>query len=807
MVRANPVKALLLLLLLACAPTWAASYTASATGNWNNMTTWGGMGTPFIAPPGNNDTISNIADGVTVTVTDAEIIGQSGVNGTKAITIANGGALIIANGGDLKCRGDFQYAAWGGGITTIYLAVQAGGIFEWDSSHAASPSATKYSAYPDSNYGSRGFVATGTSVNHAIVRSNAGGGNGYFSLGGHAIGGSYVSTYTDFLNIGDATNAAFELEHWGIQAQNNPFPWDATHDTFTNCGTILTDLGGGGMVGSEVFRHDFNVHVNTLGASLISGPGIIYPLCNAVSAPNCPAVGVREIIGNVLDAPIGSPSDGLSALGFTIHSNYVGAGIETTGSGTPGNTWTMFQNNFYRIQPPRLSDPIALMGDSRDNLWFLDEYLSYNPHGPQVTASSGQTLSGNIVDHAGQILNQVSAFMITNAGVGLAANSTYSLTNSILLPNAAGHSSFWLSAIFQMSGESGTVFSATHNTGMFDSVFDGVGLLTAHPGALPNPAGQLSSYANNIFWNPTGANPAYKLASGQLTANLNVCAPTNCDYNDGFNTLTDGGASTGFAGGANGYADNFSGGTPGVHDLAVDPMFVDPTRNTATFDSAYLGNTAPAWDSSATYNAGDIVSSRDASVYATSINPTGALINYRYVNKQGCSTTNPKPGVVPASAGQVNVNGTSVTWVSGRTVEIELAGLPFYVAAVTCSPNCTTLTLPGGGAGSGTGIAYVATVAQACWEWASLYRIRQGVAAQTLYDDQSIGAHGVDIITVLMQWIRAGFSPSNPALALAGKDGQDIGAVPVSFAAPIYPSSIINGAVLRKGTSHGGVIR
>jgi hypothetical protein len=110
----------------------------------------------------------------------------------------------------------------------------------------------------------------------------------------------------------------------------------------------------------------------------------------------------------------------------------------------------------------------------------------------------------------------------------------------------------------------------------------------------------------------------------------------------------------------------------------------------------------------------------------SSADPTvykGAAINYRYVDGPGCSKANPKPGLYTAES-------------------------------------------------------------RACWEWASLYRIRQGVRAQKLYDDPTIGAHGVDIITVLIQWIRAGFSPGNAALVMAGHDGQDIGAVPVTFAAP-----------------------
>jgi hypothetical protein len=96
-------------------------------------------------------------------------------------------------------------------------------------------------------------------------------------------------------------------------------------------------------------------------------------------------------------------------------------------------------------------------------------------------------------------------------------------------------------------------------------------------------------------------------------------------------------------------------------------------------------------------------------------------VNFRYINGPGCSSANPEPG-----------NGDS--W-------------------------------------------------RACWEWASLYRLRQGISAGTKYDDQLIGAHNEDVIQTMMKWIRHGYAPTNPAYSGTGPDGTDIGAVPVLFPA------------------------
>jgi hypothetical protein len=706
-------------------PVWAASYTASVVGYWDQPATWGGQG-----PPANGDTVS-INDGVTVFVQDSRIVGASAPAGTLAINCNNTGTIYILSGATLTVRGDIAYTA--GANYTPYIIVQGGGAFVWDSSQASSPGATKYSAHASATSGYRPFSATGTKTNHASVSSNPGGANGYFTTPG--TGGSYVTTYTDFLRIGDASTPAFYL--WSDNVSAGP-EWSAVHDTFTSCGEIST---AGSMSAIEIFQHDFNVHTGSLGPAVLNR----YGYNQAVAAMT---TGTRELIGNVFDIgtsgySVGDATVAFDARDFNIHSNYFAGPLNTVNY--QSYTWRYFQNNFYILPVGTGNSFLTLMGDARDNLFFLNDPNAMNPHGLNLSAYGPETMYGDIVDHGGQIQSQVSAWMISNNAV--LAPGTYVMSNNLLLPNASGNSSWYLAAPIQMAGENGTVFWINHNTAMVNNTNQGVGVLVAHPGTLANPAGQLASFQSNILWNPVAANQAYKLLAAQ-NINSNVCSPASCNYNDGWNMLTDGGAAgggcggAGCTGGANGYADNFSGGTPGANDLSVNPNFVDPTRNTATFDSVYLGNTDPAWSSGTTYAVGALVSSADSTVYA------GTLINYRYINASyngtACAGANPKPGL--------------------------------YTAA-----------------------------ARACWEWATLYDLRQAVGAQTLTDDQTIGAHGVDLITVLIQWIRAGFSPTNPALALVGNDGQDIGAVPISFAGPPQVPTI-PGAPTR-GTIRKGVVR
>jgi hypothetical protein len=876
------------LLLLLTASAFATSYTSVTTGNWNACSTWGTCSTTNRVP-GNGD-MASVTDGTTVTVNDSRIIGASAASPSSglcpspavALDMNNTGALIIASGGTLTARGCIQYNPNGGANTTAYLTVQAGGTIIIDASQAANPMSTYYPLGAGQQYGGRygyrTFVTTGATSSHATVKSNSAGAHAYFATTYN--GGAYITSYTDFTNIGDANNAAFT--GWTSGGASNLTPWIALHDTFANCGLILNP----GPQPTDTFQHDYNVHTNSLGAGVLhvgGSGGVVGPTGGAV----------RELTGNVFDIDADA---GLDIEGFTIHSNYFGDGLTTLH--TDQDTWWYFQNNFYRRSNSSVGDMIVLGGDARDNLWFLDEHTSFNPHGPDLAQASAETISGNIVDHTGQVIKSTSAFMITNGAI-LPNGSNYSMVNNILLPNAAGHSSFWLTTPIQQSGENGVTYKLNHNTWMVDNVgTGGAGIYTAHSG-VANQTGTIASFQNNILWNPMPSNQAYKLMA-YSGVDHNVCLPAACDYNDGYNMLTDGG---GYSGGGNGYADVFSGSgdsaphnmtgdnapapfvasassefssgfaaykafdgsagynqywvatgptgwlqidtgrsynltsyaiqvdtvpepnrapntwtmlgsndgntwypldsehnqtnwasgeirtftasgsntyryfrinvtanngdplleiaevylaaplPPGQHDLSANPNFLDPTRNTATFDSAYLGHTAPPWNSAATYTVGSTVSSSDPTVYG------GVTINYRYTNgvyhgAVACSGANPQPGLL---------NDTS----------------------------------------------------RACWEWASLYDLRQGVASQTLYDDQTIGAHGVDIITLLIQWIRTGFSPTNPALALSGSDGQDIGAVPVTFPAASFPGSGNSGgnqggagaSNLRGAAIRGGIVR
>jgi hypothetical protein len=76
------------------------------------------------------------------------------------------------------------------------------------------------------------------------------------------------------------------------------------------------------------------------------------------------------------------------------------------------------------------------------------------------------------------------------------------------------------------------------------------------------------------------------------------------------------------------------------------------------------------------------------------------------------------------------------------------------------------------------------------WEWSSLYRIRQAISARTTYKDSALlgsrtgtgpyhytscsAASPCNPVQALLGWIRAGYTPQNPAL-WCGYNGDSFG--------------------------------
>jgi hypothetical protein len=235
---------------------------------------------------------------------------------------------------------------------------------------------------------------------------------------------------------------------------------------------------------------------------------------------------------------------------------------------------------------------------------------------------------------------------------------TLTVTNNIFLPNAAGGAVG--SFINNVSGASQTNLTTTFNNNtcaVSNSSPTNVYGVGAESAGTTLPAGAIPSIRNNIAWRP--ASGSGLIAQSSASATVNNGAVTNADYNCTWQVT----------GSIYGNPSNQFNVTPGGHDLSVNPLFVDSTRNIFSFDTGYLGHaTGTAWVTSTPYTVGQIVSSSDSSFHS------GATYNFRCTANHTSSSTN-KPGSgsawaenwEPASLGYIEADVLAGNTYSGGT--------------------------------------------------------------------------------------------------------------------------------------------
>jgi hypothetical protein len=431
--------------------------------------------------------------------------------------------------------------------------------------------------------------------------------------------------------------------------------------------------------------------------------------------------GTREIRNNLFD--VSMSRDLFFPTGFVISGNYFADASSLGGS----SAWRLWTGNFLRYSDSWISAAgggIGAYGDFNDTYIFADSDWG-NPHVLAASSTITSSLRGVIFGQAGTAIGPPGP---TDSGelwflTNPPSPAAYGLYNSIILPNMAGHSSLELGS---MLGAYPNLRSITeHNT------WFGGWNRNAAPGDFGFPAmqvgengngvaGSVISFRDNILWNPQL--PNYSSSFFKL-ADVGFSATPVADYCAPANCDYN----TGY-----GY-------TP---TLANSPQYTNQGKGYAAKFSSTPGqhdvDVDPMfldWQRSVELFDSKYLGNSPAAWNSTSTYSIGDFVqnsradvywslpvNYRYVNAGACAGTNPEPG-----------------------------------------------------AGSHW---------RDCWEWASLFRIREGIRTQQLIDDQIIGVHGEDIITTLNKWIRAGYAPTNTALLGAAHDSFDIGAVPVVFLPP-----------------------
>lgn len=464
--------------------------------------------------------------------------------------------------------------------------------------------------------------------------------------------------------------------------------------------------------------------------------------------PTAGATGIREFKKNVAQNPLKDHLVNIqNRAGWVIEDNALSR-IDCTGGAIPMGS---FARNFFvqRNCGDNNSTNWSFVGASSDtladNYFCNDEGPSQNSqHELMMTDSSSNTGTWTLLRYIYEKVSPLSA----EAGdmVHIAGNKAV-LDHVLELPTSSGFGS----GRFRGRGDATASMEAKHctlmgiNPGAGSETNDGV---IEAGSEYVGHADMVARVQSNLFWNravyagPNTSGLALVLSrdGGSTVADILTAANYgyNAHYNVGSGIIYDQTGANGTAAlGLDGFrqtvkptlTNDVNLGT-GSDERTQGPKFVDPTRNLATFDTAYLHNTATAWADAHSYAVGDIVSASTSTFYG------GATINFRCVAAHTSNAAN----------------------------------------AVNGKPGSSTTNVASG---------YPSGYRQN-WEFASAYRIRQAIVAGTTVTDAALGLSGATMVEALSAWVRAGFAPQNVALHNTAQDGTDIGAVPYSPLSSIH---------------------
>jgi hypothetical protein len=430
--------------------------------------------------------------------------------------------------------------------------------------------------------------------------------------------------------------------------------------------------------------------------------------------------GIREMKGNVFD--VSATRSTFYPGGFTISGNYFADAVLAGGY----NAWASWTNNFIRYSDwwGQTGNVTWAFGDVNDSYLFVDSDWG-NPHMMLVRDGLAANLNGIVYGQAGTALgppgpNDSGELYFLSPS---SVPTTFGVFNSILLPNMSGYSSLEIGSM--LPAYPNAKVAVEHNVwfgGWGRNVGSGhSGFPALQVGEGRNgPANSVLSFRSNILWNPQLTGYA---ASFYKLADVSYSAVPTVDYCAP--ASCDYNTGYGHTPLDTAHAQYVNQGKGYVAAFSSAPGKHDLDVNPMFVDwqrSVELFDSKYLGNTPAVWSAGATYNTGDFVRNSRADVYWGLPVNYRYINAGACAGTNPEPG-------------TGSHW-------------------------------------------------RDCWEWASLFRLREGIRNQQLLDDQVIGLHGEDIVTALIKWIRAGYAPTNPLLLGAAHDGFDIGATPVVFLSP-----------------------
>lgn len=501
-----------------------AAIASGAAGNWSSTSTWTGG-----VVPGNGDTVSV---GHAVTVDTNTTVGHSpgAADATAAIAVSTGASLVVAAGITLVVRGDCTLAG------TATLTLNAGSVYEFDASQAATPSTALYVLQGGLAHSqTTRIILNGVSGNRATMRSNASGANGRITSGVFINGGRVEAVYSNFLRLGDVSNNS--ISFYPSSGTTNSY----SYCTFNACGRVQTNTGPSV---SAVISFSHCTWKNSVGSESLYLHG------------SAKTTGSRIVEYCWFD----KISSFFSVIDVAFSNNVFAAGANFTYS-APG--WVQFEQNLIHH-----GSQINMPANTLNNVYLMND--TTNPH-------YMSPLTNQDVVFDGWIIEQIGDSPVADGDVFLGASPsvlrTFTVRNCIKLPNSAGTSA---GCLVSLLGNGNQRWVIEHNTYHLGGAVDSSGVRHGETETGGAHAGTLQSVRSNLVWDTTVR--GYKVTANTLPGTTDSLVLG--DYNGGHN----------FAAGSGGKGYNTTTTAPqGDHDVEADPQFVDSTRRFRTWDAALGG--------------------------------------------------------------------------------------------------------------------------------------------------------------------------------------------------------------------------